>query len=343
MAAASASRSQPLVGETAGERPRLQPDQQEQQSLDRVRDEAPDEKALQARRRRDQGAPVPADEQAARDGGEHARAAQRVRRPEGEVRRQQREDDLRLRAPRPVADAQGHPCHRHPPRQFADDDGGEGRERGRDRDAATGHRADGKGEQDERRGVVDQPFPLENDQQPLRQGQPAGDRHRRDGVGRGDNGTEDETDCPVDAEQVVACRRHRRCREDDAADGEEQDRPQVGTEAAPAHPDAGTVEQRRQEQEQDEVGRNRHRVHPGDKADRRTGQHEDDRLRHAEPARAGVGDRRHGQQDGTEGEERKHRGDGGSGGDPGQAAGGLPPEKPGLPRPDRPLADRLAS
>ena len=57
------------------------------------------------------------------------------------------------------------------------------------------------------------------------------------------------------AEQTVHRGRHRAGGEDDAAEREQRDRAQVEAELAPAHRHAGRIDQRRQDAEQHQLGR----------------------------------------------------------------------------------------
>ena len=108
------------------QQPHLESGQQEQQALDQIDHEVPEEDALQARRRRDQQRAVPADVEAAGHGGDHAGAAEMFGNPVGEVGRDQRQRDLDLRIARAVPGAQREPADRHAEQDLADDDGREG-------------------------------------------------------------------------------------------------------------------------------------------------------------------------------------------------------------------------
>jgi len=71
------------------QRARLQPGEQEHQTLDEIDDQIPEKDSLQPRRGGDQPRPDPADVEPAGDGRQHAGAAEMRRHPEGEIGRQQ--------------------------------------------------------------------------------------------------------------------------------------------------------------------------------------------------------------------------------------------------------------
>ena len=84
-----------------GDHPRLQAGEQEDHAFDQIDHQVPDEEALQAGGGRDEARAVPADVTAADHGGQHARAAQAFRHPEGGEGRQQREHHFHPRLARP--------------------------------------------------------------------------------------------------------------------------------------------------------------------------------------------------------------------------------------------------
>ena len=131
------------------------------------------------------------------------------------------------------------------------------------------HRAHGEAERDQRRRVVGEAFAFQNRQQPARQLEAPPQRGGRDRIRRRDDGAEHEAGRPGQPERIMRDRRDRRRGEQHAADRERQDRPQVGAEAAPAHADAGGVEQRRQQREQRQIGIERDRRHARQQRQRR--------------------------------------------------------------------------
>ena len=150
----------------------------------------------------------------------------------------------------PLAQPQAEPADNDPERDFAEQDEDERSGGGWQRKRAGRDRQHREAIEDQRGGVVGEAFAFEDDENPMRQMQPLGDRQRRDHVGWRDDGAEHEADAPGQAEQRVRRSGDRASREDHAADGEQRDRPQVGLEFPPAHGDAGGIDQRRQHHQQ---------------------------------------------------------------------------------------------
>jgi hypothetical protein len=198
---------------------------------------------------------VPADVEAAHNGGEDAGAAERFGWPIGGERREQRQDDLDAGVLRPSAQPQARKPDRQPECDLAADDGDENQYGRAERKRAERHRGDGEAVQDQRGGVVGEALALDHDHGPPRQAKPAGDRQRCDLVGRRDDGAEDEADRPIPAEEEMHDRRDRHRRERHAAEREQADGANVVAELAPAHGDAGRVDQRRHHQEKHQLGR----------------------------------------------------------------------------------------
>ena len=98
-------------------------------------------------------------------------------------------------------------------------------------------------------------FALEHDDEPPRQLHAPRDRQRRDGVRRRHDRAEHERHGPRKHQQPVHRCRGRGGGEQHAADREQRDRPEVELELAPAHRDRGRVDERRQHDEQHELGR----------------------------------------------------------------------------------------
>ena len=140
------------------------------------------------------------------------------------------------------------------------------------------------------------PFALEHDDEPARQAEPADDGERRDRVGRRDDGAEHEADGQRHAEQPMRRRRHRAGREDDAAERQQRDRAQIEAEFAPAHGDAGRIDQRRQDAEQHQFRRQLDARQAGNERQRDAGDDEQDRRRGVEPPRDDGDDHQHGKQ-----------------------------------------------
>ena len=83
-------------------------------------------------------------------------------------------------------------------------------------------------------------------------------------------------------------------REEDAADREQRDRPQIEAELAPAHRDRGRIDDRRQDEDQDEIRRQLERRQARNQRKPDAGDHQQDRRRNLEPL-------------GDEGDHRDHR------------------------------------
>ena len=132
-------------------------------------------------------------------------------------------------------------------------------------------------------GVVEQPFALQDGDDPLRQAEPLGDGHGGDRVGRGHDGPEAERDRPRQPERGMGEHGHAAHGDQHEPDGQERDRAQVGPHLAHRDVQRGPVQQRRQEHQQGQVGveldprETRHEPDP-DPDD-----HEQDRVGHARP------------------------------------------------------------
>ena len=99
---------------------------QEDEALDQIDDQVPEEDALQPRRRRDQPRPVPAHVEPGGDGRQHAGAAEMLGHPVGEIGRHQRQRDLDARVARPVPQPQAEPADADAVGDLADHDQREG-------------------------------------------------------------------------------------------------------------------------------------------------------------------------------------------------------------------------
>ena len=151
--------------------------------------------------------------------------------------------------------------------------------------------------EDQRGGVVGQPFALEHDEDAARHAELAGNRQRRHHVRRRDDGPQQEADAPGQADQVMRRGGDREGGEDHAADRQQDDRPEVGFELAPAHGDARRIDQRRQHHEQHQFGRQFHRRHARHEGERDAGEQQQDGRRDIDPARQQRGSCQHGEQD----------------------------------------------
>ena len=104
-----------IVSDVRHDRARLKAGDQEQHALDQIDQEIPEEDALQPGRRADQAKAVPAHVEADRHRRQHARAAEMLRRPEGDERRQNRKRDLDARVTHPAPQPQHQPTDADPP------------------------------------------------------------------------------------------------------------------------------------------------------------------------------------------------------------------------------------
>ena len=114
----------PLRGvQPVGDDARLQAGEQEDDAFDEVDQHVPYEEALQPRGGGDETRAVPAHPEASDDGCKHARAAQRVRHPEGDEGGEKGDDDFDMRIADPAAHTQRAPARGDPPGEFAGNDG----------------------------------------------------------------------------------------------------------------------------------------------------------------------------------------------------------------------------
>ena len=285
-----------IVFDAGHQRARLQAGGEEHQALDQVDEEAPEENSLQPGGGADQAKAVPADVEPGSDGCEHAGAAEMLGRPIGEKRRQHRERDLDRRIVHPAPQAQHQPADADTPEDFADDDGDE-RSRGlTEREHAGAHRGDREPIEDERGGVVGQSLPFEHDQDAPGKLHPAQDRQRRHGVRRRDDRAQHETHRPRQAEEPMGCRRNRHGGEHDASHRQERDRTQIEAELVPAHRHRGRIDDRRQHQEQHQLGRELDRRQPGDERQDHPGDDQQNGRRDFEAGGHHRNRRNHGQQ-----------------------------------------------
>ena len=151
--------------------------------------------------------------------------------------------------------------------------------------------------QDQRGGVVGQALALEDDEDPARQPELAGDRQRRHHIGRCDDGAEQEADTPRQPDQIMRRGGDRAGGEDHAADRQQDDHAQIGFEFAPAHGDAGRIDQRRQYHQQHQLRRQFQRRHARHEGQRDAGQQQQDGRRNVDPPRQQRGARQYREQD----------------------------------------------
>ncbi len=100
-------------------------------------------------------------------------------------------------------------------------------------EAAADDRRDGEAVEDEASGVVDHALALHDGDDAPGDAQPLHDRTGGDGIGRRDQRPQDERHRPSHPENRMRCDRDECGAGQDEADGEEQDRAQIGAEVAP--------------------------------------------------------------------------------------------------------------
>ena len=121
-------------------------------------------------------------------------------------------------------------------------------------DRAGHRRGDREAVEDEGGGVVEQALAFQHGDDALGQAEVLQDGGRRDRVRRGDDGAERDRGGPgqVGHQQLGGHGHHGR-REQDRAEGEQQDRAEVGAEGGPVRPVGARLEERRQEEDQSQL------------------------------------------------------------------------------------------
>jgi hypothetical protein len=249
---------------------------EEDKTFEQINHQVPEEDALQAGGGGNEQRPVPAHEQAGRNRRQHARAVELRRHQEGDVRRHQRHGDFDASIARPAAQPQAHPAHRNAPEDFANDNQREIAGGLRQREHAGAYRGNGEAVEDQRGRVIGEAFAFEHDHEAARQAETANNGKRRHRVRRCDNGPEHEAHRQRHVQHVVRDHRDRAGGEDDAAEGEQRDRAQIEAELAPAHGDAGGINQRRQDAEQHQLRRQFQPRQAGDERQHNAGNDEQD-------------------------------------------------------------------
>ena len=116
------------------------------------------------------------------------------------------------------------------------------------------------------RAVVDEALALDDRDDSTRHAEPLHDRRRRDRVGGGDDGAEHERGRPREpGHDLVRDDGDDDHRQQHEPDGEQPDRPQVRPQVAQRGEERGAVEERRQDPDEDEVGRQVDLGQPGTK------------------------------------------------------------------------------
>ena len=220
-----------------------------------------------------------------------------MRNPERDIGRDQRQRDLDLRIAGEMALPQREPADRDAEQQFAGDDEAKVPAACGSENSPVDDRRHREAVEDQRGGVVGEPFALEHDEDSPRQAELARDRQRRHHVGRRDDGPEQEADAPWQPDQVMRRGRDHEGGEDHAADRQQGDDAQIEVEFAPAHRDAGRIDQRRQHQQQHQFGRQFQRGHARHEGERGAGEQQQDRGRGVDPFGQQRRARQHGEQD----------------------------------------------
>ncbi len=144
-------------------------------------------------------------------------------------------------------------------------------------EAARQRRGDGEVVEDEARGIVDQALALEDHDETAR------NAHLLEHRGRGDRirGRDDRAECEADGpgkprHQEVGGDADERGREPDEADGQQQDRGEIGPEGAPGHEEGRGLQERWQEEDEHEGRLDRHLRQEGNEGERHAAEHERD-------------------------------------------------------------------
>ncbi len=116
--------------------------------------------------------------------------------PKGEERRQNRKHDFDQGILDPSSQAQHEPADANAPQDFADDDGGKQPGSLGEREETDGDGANGEAIKDERGGIVGQSLAFEHDEDAAGNFHPASDGEGGNGVGRRDDGPQQEPDRP---------------------------------------------------------------------------------------------------------------------------------------------------
>ncbi len=263
----------------------LQADDHEQRGVHDEHRGLPERVGLDARARGDELRRAPAEVDPGRHGGEHRGDAERLGREVGEVGRDQGDRDLRRRVLDPAAQLGDQEAHEDPDRDPAGRADHEVERRVRQRERPRHDGRDRELVDDEARGIVDEALPLDDRHVTPRCAEPAGDRGRRDRVGRGDDRAEHERHIPGQARNHVRHPADDDRRDDHEADRQQRDRLHVRAQLVQIAEERRRIEQRRQRDDEDdrrvdlEVGDARH------EAQQRAADDEDDRVRDARAVR----------------------------------------------------------
>jgi hypothetical protein len=135
---------------------------------------------------------------------------------------------------------------------------------------------------DERGAVVDQALALDDVDQPPRRAQPLHDRRGRDRVGGSEDAAQHERRGPGQVQHVVRRHGDDRRGEQHEPDGQQRYRPQVAAQVAQVGEEGRHVQQRRQEDHEHQVRLELRLRETGQQAQHQAAQHEQDRVGHVD-------------------------------------------------------------
>src|SRR5215217_2673027 len=229
------------------------PDQDEDETVDDEGAELPDGGRAEPHGRGDRDGSVPAEVESRRDGGEDAGNAELVGGEKSGERRQQRHQPLDAAVVDPAPQPEDEPTDDESDRDAAGADEDELDRRMGEGEGTGDDRADGGPVNDQCGRVVDQALPVQDRDDPRRNAESPRNRAGRDRVGRGDDRPEHEADAPAQVEEIVCDDGDAAGRRDDEPDRERGNRLQIGAKVAPGGGDGVPVEERRQEDEEDDL------------------------------------------------------------------------------------------
>ena len=268
-----------VVAEPGQDRVELNADLGEDEGVEQKDDGYPEAREHLARARLQHRRRKAADDQTRRDGCEHARLAEIVRRQVRDERHDDRDRRLQRlvfeRAPGKVCEPGRRQTDQHRYDElFCERAGGVPK-----RERRADDRGDADRIQNERRRVVDEALAFDRSDDVPRDVELVGDRREGDLVGRSDDGAEDERHAPRHAgDDRVGDDRDGNRGEDDQAKGHLEDPERTGAELASRRGYALPIEQGREKDDEHEVRRQRNRRHARDETDRHSAEHENDRI-----------------------------------------------------------------
>ena len=276
-----------LALEPVDDQRQLQADEDEQGRVEQEREHRPEREALHPGLGVDDLRRAPAEIDAAADHGEHAGGTDLVGRDERPVGGEERDRHRGDRVADPAADLGDDVADGEPDRDPAGDRAEELEHRARGRDALPHGRRDRDLVGDQGRRVVDQALALEDVDDSPRRADALKDRCGRDRVRGRDDRPERERDRPRELDHLVGNDGDGRRRDQHEPDRVEGDRPRAVAQAAQVGEERGRVQQRRQEDQQHQVGVELDARDPRHQPEQQATEHERDRVRDPQP----VGER----------------------------------------------------